>query len=422
MESNCDSGVDIPREKLLRVAGHDADRQPMKRRALIHQAGFTLAEMMVSVLCFALAGGMVFLLLNSGMILYAKNMSVNTAHEDTRRSVNRLLRDIHAAVSVPQFIDGFNADGSLQVHSGTTAAAGVAFQLVAQGPLYVWKDPSASNLIMIYDGGSTAIAGQRLIVPLWGIEADITKTVTAGTANHSNLWIFDAQGNVVDQTSTAGKSPAGNGNNSNAHNNSNSNNTYAICYYTDRAAYIVQGNQLKLYYQRYIGAGSSGTGGTWQWVNPLNNNTNGVSIARDITSAKPFSPQGSTTAGVASINVVSGGSSYNPSTTVTISGGGGTGATATATVGPAPTKAITGVTVTNAGSGYAWAPTVTFSGGAGSGAAATVSLNSTLGTDDRYVHVTITATDPTFSNRNYKTTASVVDAGIPYRSRLCSIQ
>jgi hypothetical protein len=394
----------------------------MKRRALITQAGFTLAEMMVSVLCFALAGGIVFLLLNSGMILYAKNMSVNTAHEDTRRSINRLLRDIHAAVAVPQFIDGFNSDGSLQVHSGTTSAAGVAFQLVAQGPLYVWKDPSASTLIMIYDGGNQAIAGERLIVPLWGIEADITKTVTAGTANHSNLWLMDAQGNVIDQTNTAGNAPVGAGKSSNSHNNSNNNNTYAICYYTDRVAYLVQNSQLKLYYRRYIGAGSSGNGGTWQWVNPVNNDTNGVVIARDITSATPFSPQWSGTAGVASVTLTSGGSSYNASTTVSISGGGGTGATATATIGPAPTKAITGITVTNAGSGYTSVPTLTFSGGPGSGAAGTVFLTTTPTTDDRYVHVTITATDPTFSNRSYKTTASLVDAGLPYRSRLCSVQ
>ena len=99
----------------------------MKRYPSSPKAGFTLAEMMIGLLCFVVIGGVIFLLLNSGMILYAKNMSVNTAHEDTRRAVNRLLRDIHAAVSVPQLIDGINADGTLQVHtSNTTAAAGVS--------------------------------------------------------------------------------------------------------------------------------------------------------------------------------------------------------------------------------------------------------------------------------------------------------
>jgi prepilin-type N-terminal cleavage/methylation domain-containing protein len=412
----------------------------MKRRAPSQKAGFTLIEMMVSVLCFALAGGIVFLLLNSGMILYAKNMSVNTAHETTRRAINRLQRDIHASVSVPQLIDGINADGSLQLHtSNTTSAAGVAFQLVYTDPTnasdtgthYVWKDPNASTLIMIYNNGSCTsgnlcppFAGQRLIIPLWGIESNITKTVAAGSSNHVNMWLMDEQGNVIDQTNTAGKSPMGQGNSSNSHSNNNNNNIYAICYYTNRVVYLVQGSQLRAYYKRYVGASSNGTNGTWYWLNPTYDttgviDTNGAVVARDITSPTPFSAVWSGSAGIASVTVTNGGSNYPASTTVTIAGGGGTGATATCTVS---NKVITGVTVTNSGSGYTSTPSVTFSGGSGSGAAATAFLTTTPTTDDRYVHVQITSTDPTFSNRNYKATSSLVDANIPYRSRLCLIQ
>jgi hypothetical protein len=392
--------------------------------------GFTLAETMVSVLCFAVAGTMIYTLLNSGMILYAKNMSVNTAHQDTRRAVNRLLRDIHASVSVPQLIDGFNADGSLQVHtSNVTAAAGVAFQLVALGPTYIWKDPVSAQLIMIYDNGTHPKIGQRLIVPLWGIEADITKWSSGGASNHSNVFLMDAAGNIIDQTTTANKAPAGQAKNSNSKNPNNNADIYAICYYTDRVAYLVQNGQLRLYYQRYVNANSSGQNGTWMWINPTNfdspsgtvvaGDTNGITIARDITSATPFSAVWSNTAGVAGVNITSGGSNYPNSTTVTISGGGGSGATATATVSG---KVITGVTVTNAGSGYTSIPSVSFSGGSGSGAAGTVSLTTSPTTDARYVHVQITASDPTFNNRNYKVTSSLADADMPYRSRLCSIQ
>jgi hypothetical protein len=395
-----------------------ATNDAMKLGALIRNAGFTLVEMMMSVLCFVLGGGIVFLLLHIGTVLYAKNMSVNTAHEDTRRSANRLLRDLHAAVSVPQLIDGFNADGSLQVHtSNTTPAAGVSFQLVANGPNYIWQDPSSSNLIMVYDNGYLPTGGQRLIVPLWGIESDISKSTAAGTSKHSNLWLLDSQGSVVDQTSLAAKSIQGQGKSSNSQKNANT--AYAICYYTERIAYIVQNGQLRLYYHRYIGASSNGIGGTWTWINPVTNDPNGIVVARDITSPTPFSAVWSNTAGVASINVTNGGSNYPNSTTVNIVGGGGTGATALATVSG---KVITGVTVTNAGSGYKSLPTVTFSGGSGSGATATVALNIAPATDDRYVHVQISATDPTFKNRNYAATSSLVDADIPYRSRVCSIQ
>ena len=409
----------------------------MKKHAFSHGAGFSLAEVMVALACFVVIGGVIYLLLNSGMILYAKNMSVNTAHEDTRRAVNRLLRDIHAAVSVPQLIDALNTDGSLQLHtSNTTAAAGVSFQLVWQDPKnpsdtgthYVWKDPM-SPVIMIYNNGSCTpntdptcppFAGQRLVVPLWGIEADITKATAGGASGHVNVWLQDQQGNIVDQTSANGKAPQGQGNSSNKHNAGND--VYAICYYTERVAYLVQNGQLRLYYHRYTGADSNGTNGTWKWVNPVNNDPNGIVVARDITSATPFSAEWTNAAGVASISVINGGSGYTPGTTVTISGGGGTGATATATTGGPPTKAITSVSVTNAGSGYTSVPTVSFSGGGGSGATAAVFLSSTPTTDDRYVHVTLTATDPTFSKRGYKATSSLVDSAIPYRSRLCTVQ
>lgn len=410
------------------------------KRAFSHNRGFTIAEMMVAVLCFALAGGMIFLLLNSGMILYAKNMSVNTAHQDTRRALNRLLRDLHASVSVPQLIDGFNADGSLKLHSSNiTGAAGVSFQLVYQDPAnatdtgthYVWKDPNSSTQIMIYNNGSTGLTapplvGQRLIIPLWGIESDITKAQPAfNNSDHRNVWLMDEQGNVVDQTTTNGKAPTGQGNSSNNGNNANKavNVNYAICYYTNRVAYLVQGGQLRLYYKRYIGAGSSGTGGSWKWGLPDDAagtiDTNGVTIARDITSSTPFSAVWSNTSGVAAVTVTNGGSNYNAATTVTIAGGGGSGATATATISG---KVITGVSVTNSGSGYTSTPSVSFSGGSGSGAAATVSLTTAPTTDDRYIHVQITATDPTFNNRKYSATSSLVDSDIPYRSRLCSIQ
>lgn len=399
----------------------------MRRLRAFWSSGFTLAEVMVSVTCFAVGGSMIFLLLNSGMILYAKNMSVNTAHQDTRRAINRLLRDIHASVSVPQLIDGFNADGSLQVHtSNTTAAAGVAFQLVALGPTYVWKDPVSAQLIMVYDNGAKPKPGQRLVVPLWGIESDITKHTAAGASNHSNLFLMDAAGNVIDQTSTAGKAPAGAGKSSNT--KKDGNDVYAICYYTDRIAYLVQNGQLRLYYRRYVNANSSGNGGTWMWINPRTfdasgsiaaGDANGITVARDITSPTPFSAVWSNTAGVAAINITNGGSNYPNSTTVTISGGGGTGATATAVVS---NKVIVGANVTNAGSGYTSVPSVSFSGGSGSGATATVSLTTSPTTDDRYVHVQISASDPTYSNRNYKATSSLVDADMPYRSRLCAIQ
>src|SRR4051812_49381309 len=64
--------------------------------------GFTAGEMMVAVGVAALLGLVFFQVLNAGIILYAKNSAVNASHEESREGLNRLTRDIHAAISVPE--------------------------------------------------------------------------------------------------------------------------------------------------------------------------------------------------------------------------------------------------------------------------------------------------------------------------------
>lgn len=79
-----------------------------------------------------------------------------------------------------------------------------------------------------------------------------------------------------------------------------------------------------------------------------------------------------TTQGVKSIAVTSGGSGYTSPPTVVFTGGTGTGATATAIV---ENGAVTAIEVTNPGTGYTTAPTISFTGGGGgTGAAATATL------------------------------------------------
>ena len=68
-------------------------------------AGFTLVEMMITTVVFAITGGMIFIFLNSGMNLYAKNTAVNAAHQQARAGVDQMLANIHAAVSIPQLVD-----------------------------------------------------------------------------------------------------------------------------------------------------------------------------------------------------------------------------------------------------------------------------------------------------------------------------
>jgi hypothetical protein len=198
----------------------------MKTLSRINAAkGTTLVEIAVAAGVLGLLGLVFFQVLNSGLILYAKNMAVNTAHEEAREGVNRLTRDIHASISVPQLRDAnFNVVSSTPVGGVAPTAAGVSFQNIASGPNYVWKDPVNIGMIMIKTGTPAPTAGMRLIVPFWGLEEDITKVEAGGATNHKNIFI------KADQ-STPQIDPPDYGN------------PYAITYYTYRTMYLVKNGQ-----------------------------------------------------------------------------------------------------------------------------------------------------------------------------------
>ena len=183
---------------------------------------FTLAEMIVAVAVFSLLGIVFFDVLNSGMVLFAKNTAVNAAHEEARQGINRLTRDIHAAVSVPQLRNNaFAVVDSAPVAGEPPMAAGVSFQNVASGPNYVWKDPGNLDLIMIADGFPKPVAGMVLVVPFYGMEEVITKVAASGSSGHTNVFI------KADEVTPNIDAPPYGG-------------TYCITYYMDRTMYLVQ--------------------------------------------------------------------------------------------------------------------------------------------------------------------------------------
>src|SRR2546430_6567596 len=199
------------------------------------QDGYTAGEMIIACGVLVILGLAFFQVLNSGMILYAKNTAVNSAHEQAREAINRLTRDIHASVSVPQLRNSTH-DGTYSVAgsfptptpapAGTvTYAAGVSFQNVTPGnPNFVWKDPGSDTKIMLKDNPNPPTAGMRLIVPFWGIEDDIAR-VDGATAQHSNVVTANAM-----ETILAKKAPLFSGGDA-----------YAITYSTDLGLVVVEG-------------------------------------------------------------------------------------------------------------------------------------------------------------------------------------
>ncbi len=324
------------------------------------QGGFTAAEMVVSTMVMAILGIVFLQVLNSGMILYAKNTAVNSAHEQAREGINRLTRDIHAAVSVPQLRNSttdanhtvtgsFTVASSAPVSGVAPTAVGISFQNVVSGsPDFVWKDPVSENLIMINDNPNPPTAGMRLIVPFWAIEDDINKVTAAGASGHSNVFLAGGGESTV-----VAKAPT-----------YLSGDAYAVTYFTERMLYVVEGGtyiadsqgpwilsggqyvaytsgnmqryrfeggELHLYKQRY--SSPSGQSGYfyWQFIS---------TVARYLSSPQPF---------------------YIP-------------------------------------------------------------LNSGGSPDTRYVGVKLSARDPSSSNRGYLSTASLLDTQIDFRSRICLYQ
>jgi type II secretory pathway pseudopilin PulG len=200
-------------------------------RSYCNHAAFTLAEIMVAVGVVGLLGLVFFQVLQSGLTLAAKNTAVNAAHEEARQGMLRLTRDIHSSISVPQLRDStfavISSTPSPSATPGATppTAAGVSFQVVAYGPNFLWKDPSPSgnSPIMIKDGAYAPEPGMRLIVPFWGVEDTIIRQAGASQASHSNIWLANAQEQVL-----GNKSPIFGGS------------TYAITYYTRRVMYVVK--------------------------------------------------------------------------------------------------------------------------------------------------------------------------------------
>ena len=238
-----------------------------------HESGYTLVDIVVATAAMTLVGLCIFYSLNFSMILYAKNTAENLAHDSSRIAVNRMLHDIHGAVSIPQLghiVQGVQTPPAVPqgswtpsgtnvpfyADSGAGPATGVAFQMMcgpgcpSGGPFNVSNDPGNPELIQIdSQTGNTPAVGMRLIFPYYNMEDDIVK-VTSNGNNHYNVWTANA-------LETRFKTKK---------------NTYYICYYTTRWAYVVENGVLHLY-----SSAPPPSGFSWP-----------ITVARNVISATPF--------------------------------------------------------------------------------------------------------------------------------------
>jgi hypothetical protein len=148
--------------------------------------GLTLIEISVTVGLTGVLGLVIFSLLNIGTVLGAKNTAMNTAHQQARTAMLKMIDDLHGAVSLPA-LQGLGTDGK---------ASGISFQQWGSAPLNgvmtanggphkVRNDAAIGDnqiRIIVTPGQPLPLVGQRVILPTHQIEEDIVD-VTGGAAD-----------------------------------------------------------------------------------------------------------------------------------------------------------------------------------------------------------------------------------------------
>jgi len=218
--------------------------------------GFTLVEVLIAMGILGIVGLMIFLVLNSGMVLYAKNTAVNTAHQQARAGVDEMLQNIHSSVSIPQLVDS-NLQPITTIIDGSgnpVQAPGIEFQSFAGGPFPVVANANAADTwLTLYCPSFVPPASARLNIPAFNIELDIISTATSGSNRRFNF--AQAIGAPITITGTGIEGGTGT-------------TTIVTAFITVRKSYAVVGGDLRFY--------------------PTNDLTNYKVITRNITSSTPF--------------------------------------------------------------------------------------------------------------------------------------
>ncbi|MGI8438171.1 MAG: PulJ/GspJ family protein [Chthoniobacterales bacterium] len=161
----------------------------MRLSPRLSRRGFTLAEILVTMGISLLVGMMVFLVLNAGMVLYAKNTAVNSAHQQARSGIDQMLFNLHSSVSIPQLVDeNLNSASELDSNGSPIPRAGISFQTFNGGPFPVAANASASDTsITLHCPGYTPPANARLNIPPYNIEYDVISYNDTGSDITFNL-------------------------------------------------------------------------------------------------------------------------------------------------------------------------------------------------------------------------------------------
>jgi prepilin-type N-terminal cleavage/methylation domain-containing protein len=171
--------------------------------------GFTLPELLVTMGISLLVGGMVFLIMNSAMVLYAKNTAVNSAHQQARAGVDQMLTNLRNSVSIPQLTDSnLQPVAEVDANGQPVPAAGISFQIFDGGPFPIVLDAAAgTTTIVLYCPGYTPPVNARLNIPSHNIELNVVSSV--GIASYRQFVLASPIGTAVDVAGSGIEGQAG---------------------------------------------------------------------------------------------------------------------------------------------------------------------------------------------------------------------
>ena len=225
-------------------------------------AGFKLVELMITVALISVVGLVLYSILYTSTVLGAKNTAINVAHQQARVAMVDMLQDLHSAVSLPALSD---SAGTPYASPAPTAAAGISFQTWSSGPHRIKNNVAqgATQIQIVFTAGSgpAVVAGQRVIIPAYQIEADIA-SIDNSSAPNLKLTINNISGPALTPPVTYPTNTmpvAINGTGYGAVGD-------VVCFITDRCSYAVAGNNLN-----------------WKWK------SNTKAVANYVTNSTPFS-------------------------------------------------------------------------------------------------------------------------------------
>ena len=198
--------------------------------------GFTITELMVVVCIIGVSGGLIYMVMETSMKLYAKNSNINITHNQARTAYMQMVQDVHTAAS------GIICSGSTVSESVgySSTGQGISFQVIRGGPFMVSSNVvnGATSIPIAITSTSNfwPVPGERLIIPSYNVEADIVSVTQSGTIATLGL---SGSGSTYGLTGLTNQSgiPL-----SQAIVTSTGIYSYNVgCYVTDRVSYLVSG-------------------------------------------------------------------------------------------------------------------------------------------------------------------------------------